>query len=459
MINANWESYNYILPMDSALSPHTTDNLSFLIPFLQNPFDGALVELLLKLDIPVDFAVKHKSINEDDKAFLCISTFPDEPEYRKLPPHLAITIYNNEPPAIYSKDDNKDIYVELVLNALGGSFTREDFPKLDFEEYKNRVNLDASFTTILDRVNEIKEDFEAYDFTYQGALTALQEIYDLVLPLLKKEALFTLREAINLLITGSVRVPRPRPDLVRLIDSVYDLPCNKLTYDDDGDAIIDEVILRLKSRPESDTLADLRKNYNDSSDWYESVKNIRENLIVSLKNEIKLAENLYITPDVKVIPALESVIHALSGKTPVPENDVLIKYIENIRPDTMHKYLSPFDGSRPFSHKGTVIIDTTACHDGSVIVESLSNAKRFIIVGNYDRDRFINFIKTFKTADNSLNIVEQTTFDLLKQGFTKKKVSKMLGVPQDMVISELIHKELLNPDASIKHKGGSSWQA
>ena len=51
----------------------------------------------------------------------------------------------------------------------------------------------------------------------------------------------------------------------------------------------------------------------------------------------------------------------------------------------------------------------------------------------------------------TLDTVERTVLQLLKEGYTVSEISRLIGLPTAPIISELAYKGVLNPDATFRN--------
>ena len=142
-------------------------------------------------------------------------------------------------------------------------------------------------------VKKVKSDFEQYVFTYTSAISALQDIYMYALSAEMDTA--PLNDLINTISTGpSLARPDSVLKLNRLMRSIYSLPCNAISYEDNGRLTIDETIYRLKfDHPsDADELEEISSCYDGSDGWFRSLAAIRMKLINKLhpKKELYLSQ-------------------------------------------------------------------------------------------------------------------------------------------------------------------------
>lgn len=422
MTSSNWEDYKYVLPMDTTLnSPAYEEKLRYLQPFLKQPEDVCLVGSIIDYDVPHNFAI----ITKDSNPFLCINTFPDEllaqstelAEYGRFftecPPHIVAAMFKGATtplagPEIEVSDMAEAVKMALATNdifvvqiqtgktgvddlysALVSELLGHETPKPEtFDEYKSRIQQKPDYSAT-NRLEEIRADLAEYAATYPSAMSALQEAYFLSLAKSDKEALTALNNAMSI----SVNSKSSPSSVKRLRRSIYSLPLNSITYEDNGDIRIKETIRRLEGFCEDGpkALKKLADTYDASGEWFAKMANLKKELLIAAYT----SEGLVISQEhkEKVLSALDLNIQALKKAAEADINPILLEYFAKITPKNMNKYLTPYDSTFPFSHKGTVIVDTDACGDKDIIVEETQNARRLILLGNCNNDLFKLFLQ------------------------------------------------------------------
>ena len=492
----NREDYTYILPMDTANTPRSTDNLWNLRPFLREPKDVLLVDELIALELPLKFVVgeleshdekssgiesyeeeSHEEKSHEEEShkeeshkvvYLCIKTFPGElPSdlvpyanfLGKGPPHLAVLLYRGSldrssldrssldrssldkssqekypdtpETATLEKDSligtiaekalaSKDIFLihgQGLNPKIFAEIIRRLFNKKSsetFSKYKKRIqSQNRPDFSLVDKIELAKINFEQYAFTYQATISTLQEVYFAALPQVKGDVLKSLNQTISAISIGIASIQLSAAEK-RLLRCIHALPCNEIVYEDDGDASIEEVILRLehylrgktvpKLQEGLDTLKELSQRelsqvQAPNQDFFDQIKKVQNNMITALHPK----KDPYISKDHKnmVLSVMETVIQALhlaAEEEHKLKNAVLLEYLAEIKPETIQKYLNPEDGTRPFFHKGVVVADTDACWDESAILETALTAKKLILLGSRTDGLFGLFSKACAAA-------------------------------------------------------------
>ena len=539
----NWENYTYVLPMDTANTPRSTENLWNLRPFLKEPADVLLLDELLAWEIPLEFAVKScktaespeseerpsnepseelsdKSEESSDKLgtetqvpFLCIKTFPEglEPAtYAKFlqegPINLAALLYrgslfDGQLPDLLEAENT------LVLPCLGSDSISEssilepsilessssessnpessnlESPSLEsiaekalesknifiiyghghnpkifaaiirrlfckknsesFSNYKNRIlSQNRPDFSLADKAELTKIVLEQYPFTYPTAMSALWEVYLAALPKVSQDTLISLNEAISTICIGPAK---NRLDVAhgRLLRSVYSLPCNSIVYEDNGDEAIKEAVYRLEnylnnssSHPKlHETLEALIKlsqngpppDIQFAQDWFSQIEEIRNKLL----NALRQRRDPYISQDHKtmMLSILDQVIaalHTAAEEEHSTKNTLLLEYLAEIKPQAIHKYLKPEDGTRPFLHKGVAVVDTDVCLDEDAILKTAASAEKLILLGSRIDGVFRLFLQAAldSRAGQIVSYITEDTMNSEKGGQNEKWKAK-----------------------------------
>ncbi|MCL2400195.1 MAG: hypothetical protein FWC91_10715 [Defluviitaleaceae bacterium] len=472
-----WKSYTHILPLDtSGITPRCTKKLWNLRPFLIEPKDVSLIEHLYAYDVPHVFTITNEVKDNKTNTFLCIATFPGKlsasgdlqtynnwvselTPYSKLlseaPPHLSAMIFSGwvasksaplDPFETEAFDEFpaptaeaallcKDIFVIYGKRGLSKVFTaivhellmNEEFLSsskgiLTADQYKKRILVkNRPDFSLVDRVEMIRVNFENFAFTYHGAISALQEVYLDIVPLLNRDIQYAYNNIMNELTTGTFRGSESISDatnyaaLKRLRRSVYALPTNTIVYEDNGDTIIKETILRIELLPIEaavdkmkdglSALKELSESINSdtssppSEEWFGRLKKIRKNLLNALNpgdfypGRIIYLSNYHKNRIISLLGLTATTLQDNIEQAFNKKNEILLDYLKNIDPKAMHKYLNPLDGTRPFVHKGTAVIDMDACYSESAAMEAAINADRLIMLGGFDKGLFYMMVQ------------------------------------------------------------------
>jgi|GEM_PF-6439455 len=249
-------------------------------------------------------------------------------------------------------DGAADVFAAIVKRLLGITKSQSYEP---FEQYKMRVlsQIHPDFG-LADKIELLKANLTHYALSYAGARAALQEAYFLALPVLRPD----INKVMN-------RLTKPHagqtPAQKRLLRSIRAIPCNPISYEDNGDMVIQEAVIRLEVSKTNGADA-LRKHaisYENTAEWFSQLREIREGLLTALYP----APDPYINKEdtALLLDTLDELIQALqSAAEEKAKNPIIQEYLEQVTAEEVHRYLNPTVGTQPFIHKGTAVIDTDA---------------------------------------------------------------------------------------------------
>jgi len=432
-----WENFTYTLEMDANHSPPADADLAVLRAFLQEPADVQLVDTLLAYKVPMFYTVR-TFLN--GKGFLCIATFPGmvkkgtKPRkwlqtltpYGKLLsepctlPHLPTLLFNGAEHeldwlTIYRSADESDIgkiiedallspdifvingrelsriFAQIVQRLIGNTRAKS----IPLDEYKARLSAQIhTDTRVIDLAADLKNRLEKSAFTRKAILEEMEKFYIEALPFLPKGVLAKMNKSLDKLRSRS---KTNNPDIPRVLRSVYALPLNIVAYEDSGQTVINEAIVRLsnydKCSPKD--LSALKKHassYDGSTEWFEQLAKLQKKMLIALTP----SKDVYISgiQRHKIISLLNEAIQKLSTRAKQSSNQknaILNEYINAIEPDVLEKYSNPTNINRPFIHKGIAVIDMDTCEID--VIDTIASAKKIILLGSQNRDLFLLFLQ------------------------------------------------------------------
>ena len=351
------DNYTFVLPMVTDIEPYSNGSLQNLRPFLQEPKEGFLVERLLDYDVPLHFQVSVDA----GRRFLCISIFPDEiiERYQALAPYesflregpffLTSVLYKgvavgvdkatNSPalPTQFTKSSDTLTVARQALSCDGlfVIYVRAGMAKI----YSALV---SSLLDLMEGEEPNNEPFESYKNLVEAQNSRS----------LKSDA----AEQIKKIKAGFLEIACTYHGAIAALQKAY------------------LAALPLVSRK---TLADFNN----------TITAICE---VNKESKSELSD-YHKEMSIKILDQMLAAMREIAGQTAI--NTIIKQYIEEITRDEMHKYLTPLDGTRPFIHKGTAIIDTDACRDEKLILETATECDRLILLGGSNKGLFGMFLR------------------------------------------------------------------
>ena len=415
-------NYNYVLPLD--LTCKFTEKIANLVPFLKEPEDVLLVEKLIRYKVPFTFLIEEAE-NEGrvKEPFLCITTFPDKQNEDciwifTLPPHLAVMLYegskmpdsllflNSTPKrnteiiadkalsghdiiAVYGRSGFAEVFTAVVRKLIGFDIVSQ---KESFDEYKNRILAqNQPDYTPADQLKEVKASMQNYSLTYPAAIKALQKIYSSVPAHIGEESKKAFNKLIGELSLGAFS--KPNTALKRLKQLIYALPCNAAAYEDNGNLVIKEALIRLEAENIKEDFTDLKRPYDETDEWFNKIKSARKRLLIALHLGITYVSQAHKNSIDSVLNQIISDVCKYEESLNYQRNKIILKYLEDIQYETLLKYLHPLDDTRPFIHKGTAVINMDACKNEDKIIETAACAERLIVMGSRGNKLFSAFLK------------------------------------------------------------------
>lgn len=422
---------NYIFQMETSKTPPGNAGLTELRAFLQNPEDGACIDVLQKYNLPVSFETKNF---EDGSVFLFIDAglngFISDLDSAKLMPNIAAVLSKGMVPdwtpqavqvqttaeiikkalanddvfVIYGSKGIAKLFSELVSAILGQERTL--LPTLPLDEYKSKLM--AMFGTkngLAKKLETAYSKFEESAQTHEGALKILGEIFAASIELQGGEYFHEIKNIMDAIGQGILEKKHKSHSIKPHISA---LPHNPAKYEDCGKLLLDDIIGRLRevaaTHEEELLLERLEKlALNDTLDeaWFAELADTRKQLLLFYSP----SHYPFISGEQRkhIMEVLSKAIQSETLTTGKQQTKtILTTYIESITENTLKKYRRPFDGTQPFLLGSTCIIDMDACTSGRAIKEAIYKSDKIIMLGS-------NLNELFHTALSGAN--EQSALD------------------------------------------------
>ncbi|MCL1998210.1 MAG: hypothetical protein FWG65_05515 [Turicibacter sp.] len=401
---------SYSFPVDTTNKPYSTDKLWNLRPFLKEPTDLHIIDSILEYNVPHSFKISGKNLHiQTFDVDLNDTLLPFKGFLDMMPPHLAALLYEASMIEEFDMSDLptisdiatitetalscKDIFVIYIRTSMNEAYAAmlkelletEELPNETLEDYKTRISAMLDHKMI-NQITAAKANLDGC--TRETLIAIIRQIYLSALPFLSKTTTKIINDTISKLLTTRSTTESKSHFRRR----IYALPTNNTVYEDTGDFPLIDLAQYMEKYHETDyanflnAINALLNDKTRNQDWYEQIKRIKIDLLKATrqKSDFYMAQG----QEWEIVSLIDSIIADLRDSIATGRKAFIPEYLANITEQEMNKYLSPANGVYPFSHKGTVIINTEACRDENLILAAVKNAKRLILLGSSTQKGF-----------------------------------------------------------------------
>ena len=292
----------------------------------------------------------------------------------------------------------KDALAMTILNRFSANTAHSTTRyTMSIDAYKEKVMLqNRPDFSLVNRIEKIRANFVGFAFSYKSTLATLEDIGYFILPIISKQLLLKLNSCINSINRTIVTRKAFSVNVMRLIRTVYSIPRNQIIYNDNGEFVLREAIIRLERfqpydliASETEELKALAHPQERTEGWFLSLNEIRRKLLIKI-SPIE-TECILKSEREEIVALLDEILYDLKlgiGEQHKQQTKILNNFLQNIDSETLNQYIGEVTLEIPCQLGGTTLIDMDSCLDEDIIIDSLIKADKIIILGSHMKGLF-----------------------------------------------------------------------